>query len=106
MIELMFKLLVGHALADFSLQSDFIARMKNRWNDNTGTGMWFYVLSSHALTQGGFVFLATGSVGLGIAETVLHWWIDFAKCEQMISLHMDQVLHVLCKVVWAVLVLR
>lgn len=105
MLELIFKLIVGHAVGDFALQTDFIAKFKSRWNDQTGTGMWIYVSISHALVQGGMVFLATGNTYLGIAETGAHWLIDFAKCDSMISLHTDQLLHLLCKALWVYLLI-
>ncbi len=105
-LEMLFKLLVGHAVADFALQSDFIARMKSRWNDQSGTGMWIYVSISHALVHGGAVYLATGNTYLGIAETGAHWLIDYGKCANMISLHTDQFMHVLCKCLWIYLLLN
>jgi hypothetical protein len=35
-----------------------------------------------------------------MAETVLHWLIDFGKCEKWYSIHVDQGLHLLCKALW------
>ncbi len=110
-LEMLFKLLVGHAVADFALQSDFIARMKSRWNDQSGTGMWIYVSISHALVHGGAVYLATvtrrkADDVVFIAETGAHWLIDYGKCANMISLHTDQFMHVLCKCLWIYLLLN
>lgn len=100
-MELFFKLIVGHAIADFALQSDFVAFNKGRTSKIPG--MWPYVLASHSLFHGFFVMYFTGSWKLGLAEAVVHAMIDFAKCEQKISLHVDQALHVLCKVLWVAL---
>ena len=35
-----------------------------------------------------------------LLETVLHTIIDFTKCEHWINLHIDQALHILCKVAY------
>lgn len=108
-MELLFKLLVGHALADFALQTDWIAKNKNRHAIPGGYDpkihgplqtIWPYVLTSHALIHGAFVFLATGRIELGIAETMAHWMIDFGKCEKWYGIHIDQALHIFCKLLW------
>jgi hypothetical protein len=44
--------------------------------------------------------VVTGSATLGLLETVAHWAIDFGKCEKWYSIHVDQALHLLCKVAW------
>jgi hypothetical protein len=33
-------------------------------------------------------------------EFVLHWWIDFAKCEKWTNFHQDQGLHLLSKLAY------
>jgi hypothetical protein len=110
---LFFALLVGHALADFPLQTDAMAAGKNRNRaidpakippGATLQVVWPYWLASHALVHGGVVALITGSVTLGVAETVLHWMIDFAKCENWTGIHTDQGLHIGCKLLWVVLI--
>jgi hypothetical protein len=109
MISLLFKLLAGHALADFALQSDFIANNKNRHSIPKGYNpdlhgpmqtIWPYVLTSHALIHGLMVFLATGSTTLGLIETGAHWVIDFGKCEKWYGIHTDQWLHIGFKVAY------
>jgi hypothetical protein len=65
---------------------------------------WYYWLSAHTLVHGGAVFLITGSLTLGVLETVVHWLIDFGKCEGWFGIHVDQALHVGCKVLWCVLI--
>jgi hypothetical protein len=100
-----FWLLVGHAVADFPLQAGPMAVEKCRRSasDLQRTVPWFYWLSAHALIHGGAVFFVTGSLFLGTLETVVHWLIDFAKCEGLFGIHTDQALHVGCKVLWCVL---
>jgi hypothetical protein len=97
--QILFLLMAGHALADFSLQTEFMAIGKNR-NTELGKDHWFYCLTGHAFIQGGIVLLLTGSLGLGITETILHWIIDFLKCENRISFRTDQFLHIFCKITW------
>jgi len=102
---ILFFLLAAHALCDFPLQGDATAINKNR-NANTALQKsvpWQYWLLSHALIHGGAVALITQNVWLGIAETIAHFWIDFFKCEGKYNIHVDQILHVACKVVWFIL---
>ncbi len=102
MILLLIKLLAGHAFGDYALQGDFIAMYKNRHvRSPTGETIWPYVLTSHALIHGSMVFLITGNIHLGMAETLAHWLIDFGKCEKLFGFHIDQWLHIGCKLLWA-----
>lgn len=114
-LVLAFRLLCGHGLSDFSLQTEWMARNKNRHNTPAGYDpalhgpqqtIWPYVLSAHALIHGLAVYLATGVVLLGIAETVAHWLIDFGKCERWYGVHVDQGAHLLCKAGWLFLAMR
>lgn len=101
MISLLFKLMFGHALGDFS-QSDFTAVHKSRFAKFfTGETIWFHALFAHSMIHGGFVYLATGSVVLGMCEVVFHFIIDFLKNEKLYGFHMDQALHIACKVLIA-----
>ncbi|MGX9148331.1 DUF3307 domain-containing protein [Mesorhizobium sp. 128a] len=95
-------LLAGHALADYPLQSDFLARAKNRANPIPGIP-WYHGLLPHAAIHGGVVGLITGSLALGLAEFVAHGLIDDAKCMGRISYDMDQSLHMSCKLCWVVI---
>lgn len=94
---MLFWLLVAHALCDYPLQNDYLARAKSAWG---GHAEWPFALAAHALIQGGGVALVTGSVGLGIAEAVAHAVIDNLKCAGRITYAADQALHVACKLVW------
>lgn len=106
---LLFLLLAGHALCDYPLQSDFMAREKTpllptdpaRIQPGLKSDLlWFWVLSAHALVHGGCVALLTGSAFLGLAETLSHWFIDILKCIGKTTLTTDQLLHVGCKLLW------
>jgi len=106
-IETLFLLLIGHAVADFALQTEWIAHNKNRWNVPKGYDpklhgaqqvIWPYVLSAHALIHAGAVYAVTQRADLAFIELVSHWIIDFLKCEKAYGIHADQALHVLFKV--------
>lgn len=109
MTELFLKLMIGHAIADFWAQSDALARMKNRHRKpepppgQRPQTVWPYALTAHALMHGGAVWVITGSMWLGIAETFAHWVIDFGKCENWYGIHEDQAAHVACKAAWTLL---
>ena len=113
MLLLLFLLLFAHCLADYPLQGDFLAQAKDR-RSAAGAVIWPWALGSHALIHGGFTFLvlavfapvsATVCLALAAAETIAHALIDFGKCEGWFSYHVDQVLHIACKVVWVLVVL-
>lgn len=104
-LELFFVLVFFHFLADYPLQGSFLAEAKNR-HTAIGKMFWPHALGAHSFIQGGFVYLATGVVWLGLAEVLLHFSIDFAKCDNKINLHQDQLLHIACKGLWVLLVAR
>lgn len=78
--ELFLALLVGHALCDYPLQGDFLARGKNHHNPLPGVP-WQWCLASHAAIHAGAVAFITGSVGLGVFEYGAHCLIDLVKSE-------------------------
>ena len=103
-VEAFLLLLGGHFLADYVLQTDTIATGKNKNIDPSKFGVdWWYWLTAHSVTHGAFVYMITGSVWLGLAETALHWLIDYGKCQKWYGLHVDQTLHIICKGLWAVI---
>ena len=106
-VTLLFTLVVVHCLFDFALQTEAIAINKN---PDAGTPLqahvpWYYWMGSHALLHGGGVALVTGSVVLGMLETAAHFSIDWGKCKGYFTIHQDQFLHFLCKVIWTGLIL-
>lgn len=104
MIEIILILIALHYLADFALQNDFVARAKNR-NTDVGKLFWPHALLAHSSIHGLFVGLVTGSALLGVIETGLHAAIDFIKCENKISIHVDQALHIACKVLYVLVLI-
>ena len=99
-----FKLFIAHAVADFALQSDWMAKNKNpnySGYDSTIT-IWPYVLISHALIHVGAVWIVTGDVFIALIELFAHFTIDYLKCYGLISFHQDQMLHIACKIIYGV----
>jgi hypothetical protein len=109
MNPLFFFLLCGHALADYPLQTEFMAANKNCRLNQRGPVPWYYVLLAHSLIHGGTVAVIVAALGLGLptavflgtVETVAHFAIDHAKCVAKVSIHIDQAAHVLLKLVFA-----
>lgn len=99
----LFALMVfGHALGDYPLQNDYMARGKN-WLTPAPGMPWYYLLGAHSVIHGGLAGLAAGSLAIGLLETAAHFFIDTLKNRGVISIHGDQALHVACKALWAIL---
>jgi len=105
-------LLAGHALCDYPLQGDFLARGKNRTAPIAGIP-WWQCLTAHALIHAGMVYLVTRSLWFALAELVIHWLTDYSRCEGWFgsgssttnarAFNIDQAIHVACKIAWAFL---
>lgn len=104
-MEALFLLLAAHALCDFPLQGEFLAKGKDHTTE-LGRTWWPIALPAHALIHGAAVAKVTGSTRLGVIETVAHLLIDRAKCEKKIGFYADQALHVACKVVYVLALSR
>ncbi|WP_449468054.1 DUF3307 domain-containing protein [Stenotrophomonas humi] len=103
LLQMFVLLLVAHALADYPLQGEFLARAKSRFVPVPGVP-WYQALGAHAVIHGGAVAWITGSLLLGALEVVGHMLIDDLKCGHRISYNVDQLLHVACKVLWIALI--
>lgn len=110
---LFFALMIGHDIADFPLQPAEMASGKNRNKPidmskvplgQKPIRVWWHYLTAHALIHSGAVWLVTGMAWFALAEFVLHWVIDFAKCDNRTNPHQDQALHVACKVVYCIVI--
>jgi len=117
--QLLVYMLAAHALCDYPLQGDWLSKAKNPtliFDPNAGLRkpaegdrysreylerIWPLALTSHALIQAAAVQLVTGSWLLGGVEFILHWIIDFTKCKGGFGYNTDQLLHVLCKLIYA-----
>lgn len=103
MSELLLSMIVLHALFDYPLQGDFLARAKNHVSPLPGVP-WYQALGAHAAMQGGAVTFLTGSVLLGFAEAAAHSVIDYGKNAGWFGFNVDQALHVACKALWVALI--
>jgi hypothetical protein len=109
-LVLFFAMVIGHALGDYPLQGSFLATGKNRHVTSAtffGGGeispfLWVHSLTAHSLIQAGMVWIVTGSGALALAEFILHWIIDFVRCEKWIGFSLDQALHLSCKLIYAI----
>jgi hypothetical protein len=96
--------LVMHALADYPLQGDFLANQKAR-DQADSREVWIVALCAHSVIHAGGVWLVSGSLVYGVVEFVLHALIDLGKGEKKFGLMTDQLLHLGCKVVYAILLI-
>jgi hypothetical protein len=103
-LELAFLGYMAHGLADFSLQSDSMARGKNRHRFDPSTvppgqktvNRWKYWMSAHALVNGLVFYFVFGSLLVAVLEVITHCVIDILKCENKINIFTDQLLHYGC----------
>jgi hypothetical protein len=97
-------MLIGHAVADYPLQGDWLSKAKNHTLTLVpGEAIWPGALASHALIHAGAVWLVTQSWMLTAFEFFAHAVIDHTKCSGRLSYNQDQALHVVCKIAWAAL---
>ena len=88
----------AHAIADFALQSDTMIKCKS-WKENGNWLMWFI---AHAFINGAMVYFVTGSMKLGLIETVLHGITDAVKCGGFTNPDEDQEIHIAYKAAMAI----
>ena len=101
-LSLSFLLIAGHAVADYVLQTDRMERYKHPQQPRRAyLGPWWWWLLAHSLVNGIMVSLLTQNWWLGLLETKLHFWVDYAKMRHWVSTNEDQSIHVLSKLVWA-----
>ena len=98
-------MIAAHAVCDYPLQGDFLAKAKNRTAPIPGVP-WYQALGAHAIIHGAAVGIITRSPALGIAETVIHAITDDAKCRGKLSYNQDQAIHAACKVLWAMIAVK
>lgn len=98
----LFALFIGHAICDHPLQGEFLALHKSRHHRSEGqtATIWPWCLASHSLIHAGAVWIVTGCPTLAAIELVAHAVIDFLKAENLTNIHIDQLLHGLCKVAY------
>jgi hypothetical protein len=100
LVALFLKLMIGHFLADYPLQPDFLARAKNHKAPMPGVP-WWQALVAHSAIHAGIVWAITGRGSFALAEFFLHAVIDYGKCERLYGFNADQVTHAFCKLLYA-----
>lgn len=98
-------LLVAHALCDYPLQGEFLAKAK-RPGGVPGVP-WQWAMWAHCSIHAGAVWAITGSLELGVLEFCAHALIDYWKCTkgwatelQARAFTLDQLWHLCCKAWW------
>lgn len=94
LIHTLMLLLFCHFLFDFPLQGDYTALFKNPWH-NGNNPIWVWPMTSHCVLHSVPVYLITGDFYLMAFMFLSHFMIDFIKCWNKISYHVDQLLHLL-----------
>lgn len=107
MLEVLWRLVIAHAVTDYALQSLFMAEHKAPGSARVeGEAVWPWILAAHALINAGGVLLVTGSPALSALEAVLHFLIDYGKGRRAYGFHADQSLHLASKLLLALLATR
>jgi hypothetical protein len=101
LVGVVYLLFFGHFLGDFPLQNEYMALGKD-FNNPSNEHPWG-LLIAHCAIHGGIVGVITGYVWLGVAEVVAHFAIDSLKISRKTGFYADQILHLLCKMVWGVI---
>lgn len=96
---ILIALIAAHALCDYPLQGDFLAKAKNRTAAIPGVP-WWQAMGAHAVMHGAAVALITGIWWLSVLEAAIHWITDDAKCRSKIDFNTDQAIHLICKAAW------
>lgn len=95
-ILLAMQLLLLHWLFDYPLQG-WLAEAKLKGPNPR------YHLIAHAGMHGCAVAWLLGNPWIGLAEWVLHAITDVLKCRNIISFQTDQIIHIICKLIWLVI---
>lgn len=103
-LSVLILLIVGHFVADYPLQGDFLAKAKNRKAPIYGVP-WYHGMIAHCMIHAGVVYLITMNPILFAMEFILHFIIDDTKCSGKIDYNMDQALHIACKVLYFIILI-
>jgi len=108
MLGMLFLLLMAHAVTDFGLQSEWMARAKNFRvppslppPGQRPNVVWPFVLLAHALINAAGVYVVTQRMGFAVFECVAHFGIDLLKCYGGTDVYRDQFLHLSTKLMIA-----
>lgn len=96
MLLLFMKMLLIHWLMDYPLQGDFLSRAKALGP------LRRYHLIAHAGMHGCAIAWLLSNPWIGLAEWLAHTITDELKVRNIISFQVDQLIHVLCKIMWVI----
>jgi hypothetical protein len=110
-IEVFLLMIGAHALCDYPLQGDFLARAKNP-NIAVPGVPWWQAMLTHSIIHGlavglivGYFFNPIFAIVLAIAEITTHFVTDQLKCDGLIDFSQDQFMHVVWKLAWCIILL-
>jgi hypothetical protein len=85
-------LVAGHYLADYALQTEFMAKSKRSvFIKSEG----FHALTAHAFIHGLTAGLLSQRLSIGVIVGITHWLIDFGKAtKNWYGINVDQFLHI------------
>ena len=97
----------GHFFGDYILQTDFLAKAKNRHSEINSVDRhgWIGYLIAHCYMWGVSVYAPMFwyeweavksfmvALFLFVANTVIHFSVDWLKCEKKTTLLIDQLIH-------------
>lgn len=95
-LTILVLLIFCHFLADYPLQGNFLAQVKNKFKPVEGTP-WYQAMVAHCFIHASFVMLITNSLLFFVVEFVIHFITDHAKCAGYITYNKDQAIHILTK---------
>jgi hypothetical protein len=104
MLSLLCKFIIAHTFADFVFQHDRMAYGKSRHNKSDVH--WFHWLTSHSIINGAMIYILIGYWYIALLEVGLHWIIDLLKCEKITNVEYDQLLHLITKIAYVVMICR
>ena len=101
-LSVLFGLIFWHVLADYPLQGDFLSKAKGRAYEPDVP--WWQAMAAHCIIHAGGVLMITQRADLALYEFIAHFLIDKAKVAGKINFNQDQLMHVACKVLYALIV--
>lgn len=105
-LDILFLLIFAHFLGDYALQSEFMAKAKNRYNPLPGVP-WQWPMVAHCVIHAGLVLMVTQLWWLALAEFCFHLVTDIEKCRGDLDFSSDQWIHLFHKMLyWIVIVFR
>ena len=92
------------AVTDVALQTEWMSYGKCCTSPVVVTEIpWYFPMGAHSMVNGCGVWLVTGNAYLGLAESILHFIIDYCKCKFIIGVNLDILFHIICRVIYAVI---